>query len=168
MVIKADYFKKLCLIPVFALLLTLLSGCWLLPKEDEVLAPPVIEQQEVSYKTEVVKRGYMEKNITVTGYFVPVKMEPHYFSHGGGRIKQIYVAYGDEVKKGDLLAELLTGSLEEDIIYQQIELTQNQSLENYKKIPRWTWKLPRCAYGTGSKYAMMKSLLIFSGRDKED
>lgn len=160
MVVKADYFKKLCLIPVFALLLTLLSGCWLLPKEDEVLAPPVIEQQEVSYKTEAVKRGYMEKNITVTGYFVPVKMEPHYFSHGGGRIKQIYVAYGDEVKKGDLLAELLTGSLEEDIIYQQIEVDSKiSSLENYKKISAVDLETAKDALAAlEDKYAtMMKS-----------
>ena len=87
-------------------------------------------------------------------------MEPHYFSHGGGRIKQIYVAYGDEVKKGDLLAELLTGSLEEDIIYQQIEVDSKiSSLENYKKISAVDLETAKDALAAlEDKYAtMMKS-----------
>jgi RND family efflux transporter MFP subunit len=97
-----------------------------LPKEEEVLAPPLIQPQEISYRTLDVKRGEIVDRLSVIGYFVYVDQEPLYFKHRSGRLKDIYVSYGDEVSKGTLLAELDTGNLDLDIQQQQIRLRQRE------------------------------------------
>lgn len=103
-----------------------LSGCFLLPKEEEVLAPPLIQPQEITYRTLEVKRGEIVDKLSVIGYFVYVDQEPLYFKHRSGRLKNIYVTYGDEVKTGTLLAELDTGNLELQIEQQEIRLKQRE------------------------------------------
>lgn len=158
MVSKSNYLWKLNLFLVSTLFLTFFSGCGFLPMEEEVLAPPLVEPEQVTYKTEAVKRGYMEKSITVTGYFVPVKMEPHFFRHSSGRLKTFHVGYGDVVKEGDLLAELLTDSLENDITYQQFDVdAKTRSLEYYKEVSAMDLELAKQELAElESKYAAMK------------
>ena len=52
------------------LLPVIFSSCFLLPREEELLAPPVMEAPEISYRTVAVKRATIEDNVRVTGYFV--------------------------------------------------------------------------------------------------
>jgi len=104
-----------------------LTGCYFFPKEEEVLAPPIKVPAEISYETIEVKRGNIQNVIRVTGNFVPVSQEDVYFTKAD-RLKGIYVKSGQEVKKGDLLAEFDTESLLTEIKQQEIALKRSQIL----------------------------------------
>lgn len=110
-----------------------LPGCYLFPKEEEVLAPPLIEPPEITYNVMEVKRGTIEKKITGSGTFVSVEQGNMFFKTRGGRIKAIYVNVGDKVKKGDLLAELDTAGLEYEIEQQKLALRKAQLRYNQIK-----------------------------------
>lgn len=100
-----------------AILLTgsLLAGCGMLPKEEEILVPPLIVPEEISYQTVQPTMGHIEESLTGTGYFVPVNNHNYFFELNGGRFSKFYVKNGDEVKKGTLLAEMLTTGLDNEL-----------------------------------------------------
>lgn len=108
------------------LITLILASCYLFPKEEKVLAPPLLTQPEVSYSTVTVKKGTIESKTTVSADFVSVTQTPYYFSYGGSRLKRTLVRLGDDVKPGTLLAELDTGSLENRIAQQKIVLRKAQ------------------------------------------
>lgn len=91
-----------------------------------MLAPPLIEPPEISYQVLEAKKGTIEKTISGSGVFVSVEQGNAFFKHRGGRIKDIHVKLGDEVNKGDVLAELDTGALENEIQQQKIVLRKAQ------------------------------------------
>lgn len=93
----------------------LLSACSLLPKEEEVIAPPLVEPAEVEYDIAEVKEGEIINRLTGIASFVPVGSESLYFEQEGVRLKKVHVAQGDLVKKGDLLIEADHGNLAHDI-----------------------------------------------------
>lgn len=56
-----------------AIILTVMmlnSGCNLFPKEEEVLAPPLMEPPEISYETKEVKKGTIEKSINAVPLYL--------------------------------------------------------------------------------------------------
>ena len=108
------------------LLLFILAGCVLFPKEEEVLAPPLMKPVEVSYSTVKAKREDIVKTIQGSASFVSTESKYVYFSARGGRLKAIYVKQGDKVKKGDLLAELYTDEVESQIKQQELLLRKAQ------------------------------------------
>lgn len=83
-----------------------LGGCFL-PKEE---AKPSIlvkgDSARVYEMTEVV-RGEIQKTKTLVATYQQVKTENLSFSVDGRGLDGVYVSVGDEVKKGDLLANLL-------------------------------------------------------------
>jgi membrane fusion protein, macrolide-specific efflux system len=103
-----------------------LTGCYLFPKEEKVLAPPLLANPEVTYETYEVKKGTIESKTVVSGSFISVSETPLYFTVSGNRLKQIAVKIGDDVKVGALVAELDTGSLESRIAEQKIVLRKAQ------------------------------------------
>lgn len=109
-----------------------LSGCYLFPEEEEVLAPPLIEPTEITYDVIEVKKGNIERKITGTGTFVSTEQEPIFFKNRGGRFKEYHVKVGDEVEKGQLIAELITDNIQSDIKKQKIALKKAQL--NYQKL----------------------------------
>jgi multidrug efflux pump subunit AcrA (membrane-fusion protein) len=102
----------------------LFSGCYLFPKEEQILAPPLIPPTEVSYDLIEVEQGVIEDKITATGSFVAVDQTNHYFRHRGGRLRSIDVSYGDQVSTGQVIAELDTESLESEIAQQELALAK--------------------------------------------
>lgn len=92
-----------------------LAGCGLFPKEEKVLAPPLITPPEVVYDTVAVTRGSIENRVTVLATFTPVDQQVLSFRSRSGRLKSLHVKLGDDVKAGALVAELDTGSLENRI-----------------------------------------------------
>ena len=97
---------------IIVLFCCMLSACSLFPAEEEVLAPPLIEPEEITYRTAEAKIGYIEDSIVRTAYFIPVVDKDHFFTNRSGRLKVIHVKIGDAVKAGDLIAELLTDDIE--------------------------------------------------------
>ncbi|MBM7582549.1 RND family efflux transporter MFP subunit [Caldicoprobacter guelmensis] len=126
-------FKWVVTFLLAAFLGVFLSGCYLFPKEEPVLAPPLIEPPEITYDVMEVKRGTIEKKITGSGTFVSVEQGNMFFKARGGRIKAIHVKIGDKVKKGDLLAELDTAGLEYEIEQQKLVLRKAQLRYNQIK-----------------------------------
>lgn len=107
--------------------MTSLSGCYLFPKEEEVLAPPLVEPPEITYETQEVKRGVIEKKISASGTFVSIEQANMFFKHRGGRLKDIHVKVGDYVEKGQVIAELDSSDLENQIKQQEIQLKKAQT-----------------------------------------
>jgi len=105
-----------------------LSGCSLLPVEQEVLQPPLVEPAQEQF--DVVKAGKSDIQTALRGTanFVSAAAANLAFKESGGRIKAIPVTQGQEVKAGELVAEIETGDLEYQISLQQINVEKMQLL----------------------------------------
>lgn len=111
-----------------------LGGCFLLPREEEILEPPLVEPPQIKYQTMTVERGTIEDAFTVVGTFVSNKFYDLHFQYRGGRLKDIYFTVGDDVNRGDIVAELFTYDLEDQIKQRQLalrraEIARDQILE---------------------------------------
>ena len=117
---KIHFLRILTIAAITSAVVSTVSGCGLLPREEEVLTPPLAVPEEVTFKTVEVKSGYIEKSIKCSGNFVPVNQKSLFFRHGGGRLKDVYVKVGDSVKQGQVVAELLKDELEKKQKSQEI------------------------------------------------
>ncbi|REE70476.1 RND family efflux transporter MFP subunit [Paenibacillus taihuensis] len=103
---------------------SLLSGCSLLPAEEESLQPPIISKKEEVHDTALVTRGNMELYLTSTATASSDTNNNVSFSESGGILKMMHVQEGDKVKKGDPIAELDTGDLPLQIKLQKLTVEQ--------------------------------------------
>lgn len=86
----------------------------------------------VSYETEQVTRGEVCTSVTATGTIEPVtKVEVG--TQVSGIISHIYVDYNDEVKKGQIIAELDKSTLNARLASAQAQLASAESDLRYKK-----------------------------------
>ena len=109
---------KRMLVPGLAMLF--LAGCFLFPKEEEKLAPPLMEPPKVTYELISVKKSSIIDDFVVNGVFRYTKQENLYFKARGGRLLKIYVRSADRVKTGQLLAELDSDALKYEVSMQEI------------------------------------------------
>lgn len=91
------------------------GSCFLVPREEEVLAPPLIEPPEITYQTYAISLGTIEDTIRAFGSIVYVGQSDLSFRQRGGRLKTLHVRVGDAVKDGQIIAELHTDSIEAGI-----------------------------------------------------
>ena len=117
---------RFSLVLITAAVTAFLSGCYFFPKEEEVLAPPIKEPDRVTYETIEARKGTIEKTIRCTGTFVSVSQKDLFFKERGGRLQELLVRFGDEVKKGEVVAQLETDSILNDIKLQEIALKRAQ------------------------------------------
>ncbi len=99
-----------------------LSSCFLLPREEEILAPPLAEPPQITYRTHAVARGDLRNTIRAFGSFVSASASDVFFERRGGRLRELHVKIGDEVSAGQLLAELYTDDLDADIVQSRLNL----------------------------------------------
>ncbi|KKI94198.1 hypothetical protein WQ54_00995 [Bacillus sp. SA1-12] len=99
-----------------------LSACSLLPQEEPVLAPPLVEPAKIDYEVVEVKKGDVIKRVKGLGTVEPAENRPLAFSQSGTRLKKISVKKGELVKKGQLIAEIESGSLAFDLELAEIDL----------------------------------------------
>lgn len=97
-----------------------LYGCSLIPEEEKLAAPTLVEVKEIQYKTWSVIKKDMIKTRTVKGKIVPLKEENLFFKDKGGYLKNINVRAGDKVKKGDVLAEIDSDNIVSEIKTQKL------------------------------------------------
>ena len=62
-------------------------------------------EEQVKYLTETVKRGNIHQTVSATGEISPSNLVT-VGSQASGQIKKLYVKLGQQVKKGDLIAEI--------------------------------------------------------------
>ena len=116
---------------VFTLgLFSLAGGCENKPEE----APPLVLEsgdEAAEYSLTEVMRGTLEETITLSCYYRKNAEQEVYFPVSGKQIRKICVQEGDIVKKGDLLAELAIGNIEDQIDELQYRIQRNELQLSY-------------------------------------
>jgi RND family efflux transporter MFP subunit len=137
--------KIMALGTVFAFT-AVLSGCSLLPREQNVQAPVLVTPAKIDYNFAEVKRGTLVKNIGGVGTFVSVNQQNAYLAYGkGGNLTAIYAKPGDSVKAGQVLAEVDSGDL------------KNQVEEQKLVVKRAEIELEKCKASKGSSFDIQES-----------
>lgn len=92
---------------VIAVIIIYLSGCSLIPKEDEIPEAPITSTHKIQdYKKVEVMRGDMIEVINIDCTYKALITKQYQFSIDGVLIDHVYVNEGDVVKVGDVLADL--------------------------------------------------------------
>lgn len=113
---------------VLLTIMLLISGCSLLPMEEQSLAPPLIQPTQEELDIIEVSRGSIQTFLRGNANFVSSNVEVLAFKESGGRMKGIYAVVGQEVKAGELVAELETGDLEHLVSMHQLNVERAQLL----------------------------------------
>lgn len=112
--------KKAAALSLTVMLGVALAGCSLLPKEEEALSPPLVKPAKENYSTTKAEKGTVMKTISGSATFESYSTDSAQFTGSGGRIDEILVKAGDQVKKGDVLARLLVDGLDLQLKEQQL------------------------------------------------
>lgn len=113
--------QRLLRLSIFVFIMLALAACSLLPKEEPVLAPPLVEPAQIQFATAEVERGEIAIRFHAVGSFYPLQFATVSASENR-RLQQIFVKHRDIVKQGDLLAQLDVGALELQIEEQKFDL----------------------------------------------
>ncbi|RJX39476.1 biotin/lipoyl-binding protein [Paenibacillus pinisoli] len=89
-----------------------LSGCSLLPAEEEPLKPPLVKPPQENYRTTPVVKGAIAQEVKGNGTLESYFSDAVEFTAEGGRVKEVFVRAGDDVKKGDPLVQLDVGDMD--------------------------------------------------------
>ncbi|WP_336773001.1 efflux RND transporter periplasmic adaptor subunit [Paenibacillus sp. MMO-58] len=113
---------------VFAITAITLSGCSLLPQEEAALQPPLIQPVQEKLDFVEVTRGSIQTSLKGTATFISSKVKTLSFTESGGQLKSVNVTQGQQVKAGELLAELETDDLELQVRLQKLNVERVQLL----------------------------------------
>lgn len=115
------------------ILIVLLSGCSLMPMEEEGLAPPLVEPLRESFELYEVARGDIVRRVAGNGHVVASHLEYLHFTEARGRIAAVNVKAGDHVQKGDVLIQLNLDNMELQLKQRELEVKKKQmALEEAK------------------------------------
>lgn len=94
----------------------LLTGCGLLAQKEEPRLAPVLKSYEAeNYNMVYVDRGDIILSEKIYCTYSQLNEEALSFSLTGKTIEEVFYSTGDSVKKGDLLAELEFGNIDNEI-----------------------------------------------------
>lgn len=107
-----------------------LSGC-AAPEEEEPMV--VVEQpgEGSTYEVVPVVRGDIVHTRQMRCIYRQLEDQEISFPVSGRLVRKVYVQEGDAVKKGDLLAELAGGNLDQDIRRLTYQIARNEKLLEY-------------------------------------
>ena len=126
---------KRCLSALLCVLMLLsLSGCFLLPAEEEPPVMSVLDTETAeTYNFSYVSRGDLEKWVSITCKFQSLLQEHLTFQYDGRPIGEVYVEVGDDVEPGQLLAELDDPELDQQLEAAQASLSKLQNDLEYNR-----------------------------------
>lgn len=101
-----------------------LTGCSLLPAEEEALKPPLIKPAQENYRTVTALKGTITQDIKGAGNLESTQSEIAQFTGQGGRIAKMMVTSGSKVKKGDVLVQLNVDGLDIQLKEQQLSVAR--------------------------------------------
>lgn len=90
--------------------------------------------ETIEYETAKVTRGELEENITESDIVVLPRVNLDVRFDHDVILKKVYVNYDQIIKKGDLIAELYTEKIEEDIELKRFMIEQEKALYNRMRI----------------------------------
>lgn len=126
----------LSIINLIVITLTLM-GCSLLPKDEEARSIVLEKTEEIpEYQMTAVSHGDLQLHGKIYCVYTQKDGEELSFGGDGQTLKAVYVSTGDEVKKGDLLAEAELGDIDESIeelkyLIQKLELSRDSLKKQY-------------------------------------
>lgn len=103
----------------------LLTGCSLLPTEEEEPAVTVMAPVTTQREIYTIARGPIESRVSLTTSFGAEQQESMYFL-ASGRLQEMNVKVGDPVEAGQLLAELENDSAESALTKARIALEREE------------------------------------------
>ncbi|MBQ6660939.1 MAG: hypothetical protein IJM57_05875 [Lachnospiraceae bacterium] len=122
--------KKVSVLALAAVVL--LSGCGLLPAEEELRKAPIVKSVEEEYfSTTVVKTGNIRDYVSENCTYQYQLTQSLSFGVGGESVKATYVTVGQAVHAGDLLAELSTDLVEEELTKSREECAKLEEEATY-------------------------------------
>jgi len=123
-------YKKIIGICAFAVVCFTTGGCG---KKQEV--EPIImvdaSEDEIVYNMEEITTGDVLLTKNVNCKYVQTNDQNVAFSVGGKTVNKVYVRIGEHVKVGDLLVELESGSVAEDIANLEYQINRNKLMLGY-------------------------------------
>ena len=107
--------------------LFVMSACFALPVEEPVLPPPVVQEfQPAAFETITLVRGNLTRYRNLSVNVVPAVEVPLTFSIPDVYIHAIHVSVGDEVRVGDIVAELERDGFERALYHARRDETAAQ------------------------------------------
>lgn len=116
------------ILSVFCLSLIIMQAACsnVLPKEEAALAVPLVTPAAVEYKTKAAALSSISNKATMHGKIFALTRQNLYFTYEQGRLKEISVEVGDQVKTGDVLASINTDSIDLQVDLQKLEVKKAQ------------------------------------------
>jgi len=101
---------------------TSFTACGFSRSQGTGSVPTLVAPAQEKKNTITVKRGDFELKSFLAGKIIPEVAKDMYFKGNGGYLLKINVKVGDEVKKGDIIAELDKDEISHQIKEQEIQL----------------------------------------------
>ena len=116
---------------IYALLIAcILGGCGT-ENENEPIIMVDASEDEIIYNMEEVTTGDVLLTKNVNCKYVQTNDQEVTFSNGGKKVDKVYVRVGDHVEVGDLLVELDSGDMAEEIANLEYQINRNKLMLGY-------------------------------------
>jgi membrane fusion protein, macrolide-specific efflux system len=96
------------------------------PKEEAALAVPLVTPAAIDYKTQAAALSSISNKVTMHGKIFALTQQNLYFTYEKGRLKEMSVEVGDQVKTGDVLATINTDTIDLQVKLQKLEVKKAQ------------------------------------------
>lgn len=104
-----------------------ITGCTLLPAEEEPLKPPLVKPPQENYRTTPVEKKMISQEVKGNGVLESYHSDAVQFKSEGGRVKEVLVKAGDLVKKGDVLVQLDVGDMDINLRALEINVLKSKT-----------------------------------------
>lgn len=109
-----------------AVFTVIMSGCGIMPKSSAADVPILQHPPKTQYETQDIKRGSIQNSIIASGTVICSTKYNLDFGQSTGKLKYIKVKEGDKVTKGQVLAQLDEGDIENDVAKDKLLLQKAQ------------------------------------------